>query len=210
MCFQSVACASGEAPPAADLLAAAALCVALPVTVLAGNRWPMKGASPFSGRRHDAGFHSEYIWRRSRAGKDRCGRYVLVDKQRGRLNLFGRKPACGAKGANTAGDGNALFDGQMPDRWAFAYNDMPRPVVRVGDAVYGLDMDYFQDDDLCPAHLVNDTLPDSFAMQIPRSQRAEKYQTLLGTEGDWTLECGVDITSTRGVVKNAEYGAHAG
>ncbi|MFQ7726564.1 MAG: hypothetical protein ACLRI7_09305 [Ruthenibacterium lactatiformans] len=33
---------------------------------------------------------------------------------------------------------------------------------------------------------------------------AEKYQTLLGTEGDWTLECGVDITSTRGAVKNAE------
>ena len=61
--------------------------------------------------------------------------------------------------------------------------------------------------------LVNDTLPDSFAMQILPSYAtrpaadgagAEKYQTLLGTEGDWTLECGVDITSTRGAVKNAE------
>ncbi len=125
--------------------------------------------------------------------------------------------------ANTAGDGNAMFDGQMPDRWAFAYNDMPRPVVRVGDAVYGLDNSlndslnfYFQDDDtVCYARriLVNDTLPDSFAMQILPSYAtrpaadgagAEKYQTLLGTEGDWTLECGVDITSTRGAVKNAE------
>lgn len=219
-------------------LAAAALCVALPVTVLAatGELLPMiEGAIAFF--RTDAAttldsiqntfeaYNAAVALEKTDAGVTFTVDNISVDDNF--INLFGRIQATGLRAklqeANTAGDGNAMFDGQMPDRWAFAYNDMPRPVVRVGDAVYGLDNSlndslnfYFQDDDtVCYARriLVNDTLPDSFAMQILPSYAtrpaadgagAEKYQTLLGTEGDWTLECGVDITSTRGAVKNAE------
>ena len=219
-------------------LAAAALCVALPVTVLAatGELLPMiEGAIAFF--RTDAAttldsiqntfeaYNAAVALEKTDAGVTFTVDNISVDDNF--INLFGRMQATGLRAklqeANTAGDGNAMFDGQMPDRWAFAYNDMPRPVVRVGDAVYGLDNSlndslnfYFQDDDtVCYARriLVNDTLPDSFAMQILPSYAtrpaadgagAEKYQTLLGTEGDWTLECGVDITSTRGAVKNAE------
>ena len=172
-------------------LAAAALCVALPVTVLAatGELLPMiEGAIAFF--RTDAAttldsiqntfeaYNAAVALEKTDAGVTFTVDNISVDDNF--INLFGRMQATGLRAklqeANTAGDGNAMFDGQMPDRWAFAYNDMPRPVVRVGDAVYGLDNSlndslnfYFQDDDtVCYARriLVNDTLPDSFAMQI--------------------------------------------
>ena len=188
-------------------LAAAALCVALPVTVLAatGELLPMiEGAIAFF--RTDAAttldsiqntfeaYNAAVALEKTDAGVTFTVDNISVDDNF--INLFGRMQATGLRAklqeANTAGDGNALFDGQMPDRWAFAYNDTVCYARRI---------------------LVNDTLPDSFAMQILPSYAtrpaadgagAEKYQTLLGTEGDWTLECGVDITSTRGAVKNAE------
>ena len=195
-------------------LAAAALCVALPVTVLAatGELLPMiEGAIAFF--RTDAAttldsiqntfeaYNAAVALEKTDAGVTFTVDNISVDDNF--INLFGRMQATGLRAklqeANTAGDGNALFDGQMPDRWAFAYNDMPRPVVRVGDAVYGLDNSlndslnfYFQDDDtVCYARriLVNDTLPDSFAMQIAyeKSKQCKKrrlYRVI--REGNYT------------------------
>lgn len=219
-------------------LAAAAMCVALPITVLAatGELLPMiEGAVAFfkkdtpstldSIQETFEAYNAAVALEKTDAGVTFTADNVSVDDNF--INIFGRVQAPGLRArlqeANTDVDGSTMFAGQMPDRWAFFFNNMPSPVVCIDGTVYGFDNSlsdsvnfYFQDDDtVCYARriLVNGALTDSFTMQIlpgyatrPTADGSgvQAYQTLLGQEGDWTLECGVDITATRGAVKNVE------
>ena len=136
------------------------------------------------------------------------------------INLFGRVQAEGLRSMVQQTNEQIDAGSSLPDRQTLSR--LLYPVVKVGEELYGFDGSindavnlYFEDDDTvryARRILVGGTLPDTFTMQVmPRyatrpgaSGDVEAYQSILGKEGDWTLEIPLDITTVRSAVRTVE------